>query len=112
MSVGMALAQFWPEWHMVLLVAGIFAAGQFVEGNILSPRLVGGAVGLHPVWMIFALMAFGYLFGFVGLLLAVPLAASIRIVARHGLRQYMNSALYNGVAQESDPDLEETAPGA
>ncbi len=96
LSIGMALVQFWPDWHMVLLIAFIFAAGQFIEGNFLTPKLVGGSVGLHPVWMMFALMAFGYLFGFVGLLLAVPLAAAVRIVAVHALRQYQNSAFYLG----------------
>ena len=96
LSIGMALVQFWPDWTMVLLVAGIYAFGQFVEGNFLSPKLVGDSVGLHPLWMMFALMAFGYLFGFAGLLLAVPLAAAIRVVASWGLRQYLNSALYHG----------------
>jgi predicted PurR-regulated permease PerM len=96
LSIGMALVQFWPDWTMVLLVLGIYAVGQFVEGNFLSPKLVGDSVGLHPVWMMFALMAFGYLFGFAGLLLAVPLAAAIRVVASWGLKQYLNSALYHG----------------
>ena len=96
LSIGMALVQFWPDWTMVLLVAAIFAVGQFVEGNFLGPKLVGDSVGLHPVWMMFALMAFGYLFGFAGLLLAVPLAAAIRVVASWGLRKYLDSALYHG----------------
>ena len=98
LSIGMAVVQFWPDWTMVLLVAAIFAFGQFVEGNFLTPRLVGDSVGLHPVWMMFALMAFGYLFGFAGLLLAVPLAAAIRVVASWGLRQYLDSALYDDEA--------------
>jgi predicted PurR-regulated permease PerM len=67
-----------------------------VEGNILSPKLVGASVGLHPVWLMFALLAFGTLFGFVGLLLAVPLAAAVGVVARHALRQYMASPLFHG----------------
>ena len=96
LSIGMALAQFWPDWYMVLVVATIFAAGQFIEGNFLTPKLVGDSVGLHPVWMMFALMAFGYLFGFVGMLLGVPLAAAIRVVLSHALKQYMNSRLYLG----------------
>ncbi len=96
LSIGMALAQFWPDWQMILMVAAIYATGQFIEGNFLTPKLVGDSVGLHPVWMMFALMAFGYLFGFVGMLLGVPLAAAIRVVLSHGLRQYMNSALYLG----------------
>ena len=61
---------------------GIFLVGQFLEGNVLAPKLVGDSVGLHPVWLMFALFAFGYLFGFVGLLLAVPLAATIGVSRR------------------------------
>ncbi len=61
---------------------GIFLVGQFLEGNLLAPKLVGESVGLHPVWVIFALLAFGYLFGFVGLLVAVPLAATIGVLVR------------------------------
>lgn len=96
LSIGMALVQFWPDWVQVLLIAGIFAFGQFIEGNFLTPYLVGGRVGVHPVWMMFALVAFGYLFGFVGLLLAVPLAAAVRVVLQHALASYMNSGLYLG----------------
>ncbi len=96
LSTGVAVAQFWPEWTWVVATVAIFAFGQFVEGNILSPKLVGRSVGLHPVWLMFALLAFGSLFGFVGLLLAVPLAAAIGVIARHGLRRYMASALYHG----------------
>ena len=77
LSMGVAIVQFWPDWTMILATLGIFVFGQFVEGNILSPKLVGESVGLHPVWLMFALLAFGALFGFVGLLLAVPLAAAI-----------------------------------
>ena len=67
LSVGVAFVQFWPDWTMVAAVAGVFFVGQFIEGNILQPRLVGKSVGLHPVWLMFALFAFGALFGFVGL---------------------------------------------
>jgi predicted PurR-regulated permease PerM len=91
-----ATAQFWPEWTWILLIIAIFFSGQFIEGYILQPKLVGESVGLHPVWLMFALFAFGYLFGFVGLLLAVPLAAALGVVLRFGLRQYMASALYTG----------------
>ena len=77
-SLGVAIVQFWPDWTMILVIAAIYLVGQFVEGNILSPLLVGDAVGLHPVWLMFALFAFGSLFGFVGVLLAVPLAAGGR----------------------------------
>ena len=73
----------------ILTVLGIFLVGQFLEGNVLSPKLVGESVGLHPVWLMFALLAFGYLFGFVGLLVAVPLAATIGVLARFALRRYL-----------------------
>jgi predicted PurR-regulated permease PerM len=97
LSLGVAVAQFWPEWTSIATVLGIFIVGQFIEGNILSPKLVGHSVGLHPVWLIFALLAFGYLFGFVGLLVAVPLAATIGVLARFGLKRYLQSSLYTGV---------------
>jgi predicted PurR-regulated permease PerM len=93
---GVALAQFWPDWKRILVVIAIFLVGQFVEGNIVSPKLVGERVGLHPLWMIFAMFAFGYLFGFVGLLLAVPLAAAVAVLLRFGLHQYLASPLYKG----------------
>jgi predicted PurR-regulated permease PerM len=96
LSLGVAIAQFWPEWTSIATVLGIFIVGQFIEGNILSPKLVGQSVGLHPVWVIFALLAFGYLFGFVGLLVAVPLAATIGVLARFGLKRYLESSLYTG----------------
>jgi predicted PurR-regulated permease PerM len=97
LSLGVAVAQFWPEWTSIATVLGIFIVGQFVEGNILSPKLVGQSVGLHPVWVIFALLAFGYLFGFVGLLVAVPLAATIGVLARFALKRYQASSFYTGV---------------
>jgi len=97
LAIGVALVQFWPDFGSILIVVAIFAAGQFIEGNILSPKLVGQSVGLHPVWLMFALFAFGYIFGFVGLLLAVPMAAAAGVLARFGLRRYLASNLYLGV---------------
>jgi predicted PurR-regulated permease PerM len=94
---GVAIAQFWPEWTPILVVAGIFFFGQFVEGYVLAPKLVGESVGLHPVWLMFALFAFAYLFGFVGMLIAVPLAAAFGVLARFALSQYRASPLYTGV---------------
>jgi predicted PurR-regulated permease PerM len=96
LGVGVAVAQFWPDYGSVLTVLGIFLGGQFVEGNLLSPKLVGKSVGLHPVWIIFALLAFGYLFGFVGLLVAVPMAATIGVLTRFALRRYLQSSLFTG----------------
>jgi predicted PurR-regulated permease PerM len=96
LSLGVAVAQFWPEYTSILIVLGVFLVGQFLEGNVLAPKLVGESVGLHPVWLIFALLAFGYLFGFVGLLVAVPLAATIGVLVRFALRRYLESSLYTG----------------
>jgi predicted PurR-regulated permease PerM len=92
-----AIAQFWPDYVSILSVVGIFLVGQFFEGYVLSPLLVGESVGLHPVWLMFALFVFGYLFGFVGLLVAVPLAAAVGVLARFALRRYLSSPLYTGI---------------
>jgi predicted PurR-regulated permease PerM len=96
LSLAVAVAQFWPAYGWILVVFVIFLVGQFVEGNVLAPKLVGESIGIHPVWLIFALLAFGYLFGFVGLLAAVPLAATIGVLARFALRRYLQSSLYTG----------------
>jgi predicted PurR-regulated permease PerM len=96
LSLGVAVAQFWPDYGMILMVLGIFLVGQFVEGYVLAPKLVGESAGLHPVWLIFALLAFSYLFGFVGLLVAVPLAATIGVLSRFALRRYLQSSFYTG----------------
>jgi predicted PurR-regulated permease PerM len=96
LALGVAVAQFWPDYSSILMVLGIFLVGQFLEGNLLAPKLVGESVGLHPVWLIFALLAFGYLFGFVGLLVAVPLAATIGVLGRFALQRYQASSLYTG----------------
>ena len=94
-SLGIALAQF-PTWGPVFLVLGVFVVGQILEGYVLTPRLVGNRVGLHPVWVIFALLAGGALFGFVGLLLAVPAAAVIGVLVRFGVQQYLASRYFRG----------------
>jgi predicted PurR-regulated permease PerM len=104
LAVGVAFVQFWPDWIMVVAVACVFFVGQFIEGNILSPKLVGKSVGLHPVWLMFALFAFGALFGFVGLLIAVPAAAAIAVLVRFAIARYLESPLYKGrAAAESKP---------
>lgn len=100
LAVGVALVQFWPDWPWVLAAAGIFFLGQFFEGNILQPKLVGKSVGLHPVWLMFALLAFGSLFGFVGLLIAVPAAAAIAVLVRFAIARYLESPFYRGHARE------------
>ena len=98
-AIGIALVQFWPDWPHIALIAGIFFTGQFIEGNFLSPNLVGHRVGLHPVWLMFALFAFGYLFGFVGLLLAVPLAAAVGVLCRFAIARYLASPIYLGLPE-------------
>ncbi len=95
LSVGLALMQF-DDWTRVAIVAALFFVGQAVEGNFLTPKLVGESVGLHPVWVIFGLFAGGALFGFVGLLLAVPVAAVIGVGVRFALGRYMHSPYYHG----------------
>lgn len=104
LAVGLALFQFWGDWISIGLVAAIFVTGQVLEGNILTPKLVGNSVGLHPVWLIFALTVFGALFGFVGMLVAVPVAAAIGVLARFGIEQYLDSRLYRGVSTEDQED--------
>ena len=84
------------------LVAAIFMLGQFVEGNFLTPKLVGSSVGLHPVWLLLALSVFGVVFGFVGMLVAVPVAASIGVLARFGVEQYKSGLLYYGAEGQDD----------
>ena len=96
LALGLALFQFWGDWVSLGLVALIFVAGQALEGNVITPRLVGRSVGLHPVWLLLALSVFGALFGFVGMLVAVPLAAAIGVVVRRGTGAYLDSALYHG----------------
>jgi predicted PurR-regulated permease PerM len=97
LSIGLALFQFWGDWWWIVAVALVFQVGQMVEGNILTPKLVGGSVGLHPVWLIFALSAFGALFGFVGLLVAVPVAAAIGVLVRYAIERYKAGRLYRGL---------------
>ncbi len=97
LAIGLALFQFWGEWWWILAVVAIFFFGQFVEGNILTPKLVGSSVGLHPVWLLFALSVFGTLFGFVGLLVAVPVTAALGVLARFGVGKYQEGLLYRGM---------------
>jgi predicted PurR-regulated permease PerM len=96
LAVGVALVQFWPDYIWIIATMVIFFAGQFLEGNILQPKLVGASVGLHPVWLMFALFAFGALFGFVGLLIAVPASAAIGVLVRFAITKYLQSEMYFG----------------
>ncbi|WP_425049717.1 AI-2E family transporter [Psychromarinibacter sp. S121] len=97
LAIGLALFQFWGDWLHIAIIAGIFFSGQFIEGNILTPKLVGDSVGLHPVWLLLALSAFGSLFGFVGMLVAVPVSAALGVLARFAVDQYKQGRLYKGL---------------
>jgi predicted PurR-regulated permease PerM len=101
LSVSVALFQGWPSLKLFLLALAVVGTGQLLEGNVLSPQLVGESIGLHPVWLMFALLAFGQLFGFLGLLIAVPTAAAIGVIARHLIALYLTSPLYRG---RSEPE--------
>lgn len=105
LSIGLALVQF-GDWPPVLVVAAIFVVGQVVEGNFLTPTLVGDAVGLHPVWVILALLAGGSLFGFLGVLIAVPMAAVIGVLSRYALERYLDSPLHTEGIPPPDDELE------
>jgi predicted PurR-regulated permease PerM len=94
LSIGVAVVQFWPDYPWIIAVAAVFFSGQFFEGNILQPKLVGSSVGLHPVWLMFALFAFASLFGFLGMLIAVPAAAAIGVLVRYALKRYLESDLF------------------
>jgi predicted PurR-regulated permease PerM len=114
LAIGLALFQFWggtqmidgtsvevaTDWFRIGAVGVIFVIGQVVEGNVLTPKLVGKSVGLHPVWLIFALSVFGSIFGFVGMLVAVPLAAMIGVLVRFSIEQYTNGRLYRGLDKQ------------
>jgi predicted PurR-regulated permease PerM len=92
-AIGLALAQF-PSWHGVIVIAGILVVGQILEGYVIYPRFLGDRVELPAVWVIFALFAGGAAFGFLGVMLAVPVAATIGVLCRFWLRRYLRSRLY------------------
>ncbi|WDR05778.1 AI-2E family transporter [Devosia rhodophyticola] len=96
LSMGIAFVQFGDNWVLIAVVFAIYMIGQFIEGNVLYPKLVGSSININPVWLMFALLAFGALFGFVGLLLAVPLAAIGAVLIRFGVAKYKASTLYLG----------------
>ncbi len=102
LAIGLGLFQFWGDWVSLGMVAAIFVLGQVIEGNVLTPKLVGSSVNLHPVWLIFALSAFGTLFGFVGMLVAVPMAAAIGVFVRFFIARYQGSRLYKGLEENEE----------
>jgi predicted PurR-regulated permease PerM len=92
----LAIVQYWPALTPILVIVGILLVGQVLESAILSPYIIGSEIGLHPVWIIFALVTFSYLFGFLGLLVAVPVSAAIGVLVRFALRKYLASSVYRG----------------
>jgi len=104
-----AVVQFWPETVPILSVIAIFAMAQVLDAGFLSPNIVGSKIGLHPVWLIFSLFVFSYLFGFVGVLVAVPIAAAVGVLVRFALRIYLASPLYSGIGP---PEPQEALPTA
>ncbi len=108
-GIGLAIAQFQSDWVSILLVAAVFLVGQTLESYFLTPKLVGGRVGLSPIWIIFAMLAGGALFGLTGVLIALPVAAIVGVLVRFGLDQYLDSELYYGhSARKSKADAEDT----
>lgn len=101
LSVSLAASEY-GTWTAVLEVVAIFAVGQLAEANFLTPKLLGERVHLHPVWVIFALFAAGTLYGFVGVLVAVPAAAVIGVLARFALARYRRSTLYDSRQDEGE----------
>lgn len=95
LSIGIALSQF-ADWLSVGIIAGIFLLGQTMEAYLMIPYLVGDRIGLHPVWVIFALLAGGVLYGFVGILFALPVAAAVGVLVRYALEYYLKSPYYLG----------------
>jgi predicted PurR-regulated permease PerM len=110
LAILLAVTQF-DNWASVAIVAGIFVVGQSLEGNVLTPKLVGDRVHLHPVWVIFSLLAFGNLFGLAGLLVAVPVAAIIGVLVRFSLHQYLASPLYDPDTAHAGPSISPSASG-
>lgn len=95
-SLSLAAVQFWPDVLPILLVIGVFLGMQALDVAFLSPKIVGSKIGLHPVWLIFSLFVFSYLFGIVGMLVAVPVAAAIGVLVRFGLQVYVDSEMFRG----------------
>jgi predicted PurR-regulated permease PerM len=109
----LAIVQFWPDLAPLLKVIGVLASGIAIDTAVLSPRFVGQKIGLHPVWLIFALFVFSYLFGVVGTLVAVPLAAAIGVLVRFAAQVYLDSPLYQGSGAMADSEAAATrAPSA
>jgi predicted PurR-regulated permease PerM len=103
-----SIVQGWPHWTLFAEAMGVVVVGQFLEGNVIPPKLVGDNVGLHPVWLMFALLAFGTLFGFTGLIIAVPVAAATGVIMRFAVQKYRESHLFMSLPQGQTLILPET----
>lgn len=115
MVLGLLIALFqFDNWYAVGGVMAVFVIGQMIEGNFVTPRLVGEKVGLHPVWLIFGMLAGGALFGFVGILIGVPVTAVIGVLVRFGMEHYLRSSYYHGAPSASSfsPTEDRSPPGA
>ncbi len=108
-SLGIAWFQTGGDWSYIGIIAAIFLTGQFIEGNFITPRIMGQAVGLHPLWILFALLAGGTLLGLVGMLLAVPVAVIVSVLTRFAVRQYKSSLYYKDGAAVTPPATADVA---
>lgn len=97
-----AVSDSWSDLTQLYIVIGIYALGQALESAVLTPRIIGSRIGLHPLWLIFSLFAFSYAMGFVGMLVAVPLAASFAVLVRYGLEVWLGSEVYRGKSVAGD----------
>ena len=107
----MAILQYWPEWQPILYVLGVFLFGQLVDTNFLTPKIIGDKIKLHPVWLIFALIVSGYLFGLLGMLIAIPVAAAIGVLVRFSLERYLDSEIYMGRREVKNMSEKENQEG-
>jgi predicted PurR-regulated permease PerM len=108
LSMGVGIVQFWPDGMMIAVIFGVFAVGQFLEANVLYPNFVGSSIGVHPVWLMFALFAFGLIFGLIGIVLAVPMIAISGVLVRFAVSKYKSSVLYLGTGGEDKVDESQT----
>lgn len=102
LSLVVATVQGWPDWRLPAEAVALVGTGLFLDGNVLSPRLVGGSIGVHPVWLMFALLTAGSLFGFTGMLLAAPAAAALGVILRFLVRRYRRSSLFLGASAPAE----------
>jgi predicted PurR-regulated permease PerM len=109
-SLGVAWFQSGGDWSFLALIGGIFIVGQLIEGNILTPKLVGESVGLHPLWVFFAVMAGGALLGVLGMFLAVPVAAVTGVLIAFAISRYKSSDLYKSKKPATPKATKKKAP--